>query len=96
MDTAKRMGCRSVPTLCTATRPTSRFKTPIFNCEAGPSSISSVDSFSEARSPAFATQLLAYVQRFNGRVVHTKSVPVTTPEGAVGSTPIIIIYEVHP
>jgi 4-amino-4-deoxy-L-arabinose transferase-like glycosyltransferase len=54
------------------------------------------DSFSEARSPAFATQLLAYVQRFNGRVVHTESVPVTTPEGAVGSTPIIIIYEVHP
>ena len=39
------------------------------------------DSFSAARSSFFSEKLLSYAERYNGRVVHTESVPVTTPEG---------------
>jgi hypothetical protein len=54
------------------------------------------DAFSASRSPAFATRLLGYVERFNGRVVHEETVAGTTPQGAATTVPIIRIYEVHP
>lgn len=49
------------------------------------------DAFSADRSPKFATQLLKYVNRFHGRVVHTESV-----KSGNRVTPVITIYAVRP
>ncbi len=54
------------------------------------------DSFSAERTTFFSEKLLYYAQKYNGRVVHTETVPVTTPTGATVERPVIIIYEVHP
>ncbi len=54
------------------------------------------DSFSAERSNFFSEKLLWYVGRYNGRVVHSETVKVVTPEGYLVEKPVIIIYEVHP
>ena len=54
------------------------------------------DSFSAARSPFFSDKLLSYVNKYNGRVVHTESITVNDANGKPVSQPVIIIYEVHP
>ncbi len=54
------------------------------------------DSFSAARTPFFSSKILAYLQKYNGRVVHIESVIVTTPDGKQVAKPVIIIYEVRP
>ncbi len=41
-------------------------------------------------------ELLGYVGKYNGRVVHVETVKVETPEGNFVEKPVIIIYEVHP
>jgi len=47
------------------------------------------DAYSADRSPFFSRALLRYVDRYNGRVVHSESV-------ATGEKPAIVVYEVHP
>ena len=54
------------------------------------------DSFSAERSPFFAATLLKYVDRYNGEIVHTESVPFTTASGDSIQKPVIIIYKVRP
>jgi 4-amino-4-deoxy-L-arabinose transferase-like glycosyltransferase len=54
------------------------------------------DSFSAARSSFFADRVLAYAERYHGRIVHTESVTTTTPMGETASVPVIVIYEVRP
>ena len=54
------------------------------------------DSFSADRSIFFSDKLLWYVGRYHGRVVHTQTVEVTTPDGETIEKPVIIVYEVHP
>ncbi len=54
------------------------------------------DSFSAARSSFFSDQLMTYVKKYNGRVVHTESITVNDGHGNMVVTPVIIIYEVHP
>lgn len=54
------------------------------------------DSFSAGRTSFFSEKLLWYVQKYNGRAVHTETVTVTTPEGATVEKPVIIVYKVHP
>jgi 4-amino-4-deoxy-L-arabinose transferase-like glycosyltransferase len=54
------------------------------------------DSFSAGRSSFFSEKLLFYAQKYNGRVVHTQTVSVTSPAGQRLEKPVIIIYEVHP
>jgi hypothetical protein len=49
------------------------------------------DAYSAGRSPRFASQLLKYVTRFHGRVVHTESVKSGTK-----AQPVITIYAVRP
>jgi hypothetical protein len=49
------------------------------------------DAYSADRSPKFATQLLKYVNRFHGRVVHAESV-----KSGNKVTPVITIYAVRP
>jgi hypothetical protein len=49
------------------------------------------DAYSADRSPRFATQLLKYVNRFHGRIVHTES--ITSGKRV---TPVITIYAVRP
>lgn len=54
------------------------------------------DSFSASRSPFFAEKLLSYVNKYNGRAVHTETITVNDSEGNLVSQPVIVIYEVHP
>jgi hypothetical protein len=54
------------------------------------------DSFSAARSPYFSDKLLGYVQKYNGRAIHTEDIVVDDAEGNPVLKPVIIIYEVHP
>jgi hypothetical protein len=54
------------------------------------------DSFSAARSPFFSDKLLGYVNKYNGRAVHTEYIKVLDSTGHLVNQPVIIIYEVHP
>jgi asparagine N-glycosylation enzyme membrane subunit Stt3 len=54
------------------------------------------DSFSAGRSSFFADKLLGYVNKYNGRAVHTETITVKDPTGQAVEQPVIIIYEVHP
>lgn len=54
------------------------------------------DSFSAARSPFFSDKLLGYVNKYNGRAVHTEYITVRDSQGNSVNQPVIIIYEVHP
>jgi hypothetical protein len=54
------------------------------------------DSFSAARSPIFSDTLLGYVNKYNGRAIHTESITVLDTNGNLVEKPVIIIYEVHP
>jgi hypothetical protein len=53
------------------------------------------DSYSAARSPFFSRHLLAFAERYHGRIVHSELVSVPTPAGPV-SKPVVVIYEVRP
>jgi hypothetical protein len=54
------------------------------------------DAFSAERSPGFARRLLRYADRYHGRIIASESIPATTRSGAEASTPVVVIYEVHP
>ncbi len=54
------------------------------------------DSFSAARSPFFAAKLMSYVNKYNGRAVHTETITVKDKDGNSVVKPVIIIYEVYP
>ncbi|MCL4561054.1 MAG: glycosyltransferase family 39 protein [Chloroflexi bacterium] len=54
------------------------------------------DSFSAARSAFFSNNLMKYVQKYNGRVVHVESILTTDANGKQVAQPVIIIYEVRP
>jgi hypothetical protein len=54
------------------------------------------DAFSASRSPFFSDSILGYVDRYNGRAVHTQTVKATTPSGEPALRPLIVIYEVRP
>lgn len=54
------------------------------------------DAFSAQRSPFFSRSLLRYARRYDGRVVHVESIPVSAPGGGTVMKPIITIYEVRP
>jgi hypothetical protein len=53
------------------------------------------DSFSASRSQFFSDTLMRLSRRFNGRVVHTESIPVRLADGTTVQKPVIIIFEVH-
>jgi hypothetical protein len=53
------------------------------------------DTFSAARSPFFGEKLLAYAQKYHGRIVHQEFVTVTLPDGTTVQEPVITIYEVR-
>ncbi|HEY3312196.1 MAG TPA: glycosyltransferase family 39 protein [Anaerolineales bacterium] len=54
------------------------------------------DSFSAARSPFFSEKLMGYVNKYNGRAIHTETISVEDSQGKPVDQPVIIIYEVHP
>jgi hypothetical protein len=54
------------------------------------------DAFSAGRSPFFARKVIRYVERYNGHVVHSQTVPVRAPSGEMVRKPVITIYEVSP
>jgi hypothetical protein len=40
--------------------------------------------------------LLNYIKKYNGRAIHTETIPATDSQGNTIDQPEIIIYEVHP
>jgi 4-amino-4-deoxy-L-arabinose transferase-like glycosyltransferase len=52
------------------------------------------DSFSASRSAFFSRRLLAYAERYHGRIVHQEFITEETEEGPV-RRPVITIYEVR-
>jgi hypothetical protein len=54
------------------------------------------DAFSASRSTFFSDSILAYVDRYNGRAVHTQTIKSKTPAGEQALRPLIVIYEVRP
>ena len=54
------------------------------------------DVYSASRSPHFGDRLLEFAQRYNGTVVHTEYVQVTSGDGTVNNVPVIIVFEVRP
>jgi len=53
------------------------------------------DSFSADRTPFFSSHLLAYAERYHGRIVHQEFVTVATPGGPLRK-PAITVYEIRP
>ena len=53
------------------------------------------DSFSAARSSFFSERLVAYAERYHGRIVHQEFITVRTDQGPV-QEPVITIYQVRP
>jgi hypothetical protein len=53
------------------------------------------DSYSANRSPVFAAKLLRFAEKYNGRVVHTESVKVSSG-GGQGKRRVVVIYQVRP
>ena len=54
------------------------------------------DAFSAERSPFFARKMIRYVERYNGRAVHSQTVPIRSRDGKSARKPVIVIYEVRP
>ena len=54
------------------------------------------DTFSAARSPSFSDNLLAYVKKYNGIVIHSETVQVDDDKGQETTRPLIIVYELRP
>lgn len=54
------------------------------------------DSYSASRSQFFSDKLMAYVNKYNGRAVHTETITVKDKNGNSIVKPVIIIYEVYP
>lgn len=54
------------------------------------------DSFSASRSQFFSDKLMSYVNKYNGRAIHTETVKIQQPDGTTVTKPVIILYEVHP
>jgi hypothetical protein len=52
------------------------------------------DAFSAQRSPFFERKLLRYVDRYEGRVVHTEAVGVATRAGIL-QKPVVVVYAVR-
>jgi hypothetical protein len=71
-------------------------RNPDFSIRTGELQYIVWDSYSAARSQFFSDSLNRYVKRYNGRVVHTESVTVRSPDGNTVLKPVIIIYEVRP
>jgi hypothetical protein len=54
------------------------------------------DTYSAARSPSFSDQLLAYVKKYNGIVIHSETVQVDDDKGRETTRPLITVYELRP
>jgi hypothetical protein len=54
------------------------------------------DTFSAARSASFSKKLLGYVERYDGRVVHTEVLPAKTALGESSDRPAIVVFAVRP
>jgi hypothetical protein len=54
------------------------------------------DAYSASRSAFFSDAILGYVDRYNGRAVHTQTANSKTQKGEDALRPLIVIYEVRP
>ena len=54
------------------------------------------DSYSASRSQFFSDRLLNYVERYNGRIIHSEFVRIQTESGDTVEKPVIVVYEVRP
>jgi carboxypeptidase C (cathepsin A) len=54
------------------------------------------DSYSAARTPFFASQLMALVKKYHGILVFSQFEPGLLKNGNTQPVPVVLIYEVHP
>ena len=54
------------------------------------------DTFSAARAAGFSERLLDYVDRYDGRIVHTEVLPARTALGERVDRPGIVVFQVRP
>lgn len=54
------------------------------------------DTFSAARSAGFSKKLLGYVERYDGRVIHSEVLPAKTALGESADRPAIVVFSVQP
>jgi len=69
-------------------------RNPDFDIRTGEIQYLIWDAYSASRSEFFSAKILAYAERYDGRVVHIESVP--SAEGETAATPVIVVYEVRP
>jgi hypothetical protein len=53
------------------------------------------DVYSASRTSFFASKLLTYVRKYNGRAIHTEYVKIPGKSGESALRPVITLYEVH-
>ena len=54
------------------------------------------DSYSAARTPFFAHELMRNVHKYSGILVYADYQPAQRLDGSTGQVPVVLIYEVHP
>jgi hypothetical protein len=54
------------------------------------------DTFSATRSRGFSDALLAYADRYDGRILHSEVLPARTVQGESADRPAIVVFEVQP
>lgn len=54
------------------------------------------DAFSSERSTSFADKVIAYAQKYHGRIEYTETIPVSDSHGATVDKPFIVVWAVHP
>jgi hypothetical protein len=71
-------------------------RNPDFDIRTGEIQYLIWDAYSASRSEFFSAKILAYAERYDGRVVHIESVLLSSAEGEAVATPVIVVYEVRP
>lgn len=71
-------------------------RNPDFDIRTGDIQYLIWDAYSASRSEFFSNKIVAYAERYAGRVVHVESAQSRSVTGEVVSTPVIVVYEVRP
>ena len=54
------------------------------------------DAYTADRTPFFSDQLLRYVTKYHGVVMHTETIRVRGEDGVEVDKPVMTVYEVRP
>lgn len=71
-------------------------RNPDFDIRTGEIQYLVWDAYSASRTEFFSQKILAYAERYDGRVVHIETVMLESAAGEAVATPVIVVYEVRP